>query len=159
MFAWTDDHIAELRRLAETKLSSSQIAALLGGGLSRNAVIGKLARLKIPLGGPRLNLSPRREPTPRPKPQSRAARIVALRAAPVPHVEPAPPTVIDAAALEPTVLFLNRTARQCAWPYGDPSADMMCCGRRVVPNSSDWPYCGSHLAKAAQVRRDARRAA
>lgn len=45
--SWTDEKIAHLRKLAKKGISAAQIAEELGGGFSRNAVIGKMHRLKI----------------------------------------------------------------------------------------------------------------
>ncbi|MEM0907525.1 MAG: GcrA family cell cycle regulator, partial [Pseudomonadota bacterium] len=44
--SWTDERIEELRKLWADGLSASQIADSLGG-VSRNAVIGKIHRLGL----------------------------------------------------------------------------------------------------------------
>src|SRR6218665_1072362 len=44
---WTDERVEKLKRLWAEGLSASQIAAQLGG-VSRNAVIGKVHRLSLP---------------------------------------------------------------------------------------------------------------
>ncbi|KQT88123.1 GcrA family cell cycle regulator [Aurantimonas sp. Leaf443] len=44
---WTDERVELLKRLWTEGLSASQIAERLGGGVSRNAVIGKVHRLKL----------------------------------------------------------------------------------------------------------------
>ena len=57
---WTDERVARLKKLwSETGKSAAEIARELGGGLSRNAVIGKVHRLGLsgrasanPLGRP-----------------------------------------------------------------------------------------------------------
>ena len=51
-FAWTDEYVSELRQLWETGLSAAKIAVRLHPGLSRNAVIGKARRLKLPARAP-----------------------------------------------------------------------------------------------------------
>lgn len=52
---WTDERVEKLKKLWAEGLSASQIAAQLGG-VSRNAVIGKVHRLNLPgrvkAGGP-----------------------------------------------------------------------------------------------------------
>lgn len=58
---WTDDKIAEMRRLAAEGHSSSQMGAVLG--CSRNAVIGKMHRLKFEFGF-RPKATPRAKPAP-----------------------------------------------------------------------------------------------
>ena len=44
---WTDERVEKLKKLWSEGLSASQIAAQLGG-VSRNAVIGKVHRLNLP---------------------------------------------------------------------------------------------------------------
>jgi GcrA cell cycle regulator len=44
---WTDERVEKLKKLWADGLSASQIAAQLGG-VSRNAVIGKVHRLNLP---------------------------------------------------------------------------------------------------------------
>ena len=44
---WTDERVEKLKKLWAEGLSASQIAAQLGG-VSRNAVIGKVHRLNLP---------------------------------------------------------------------------------------------------------------
>lgn len=44
---WSDDRVETLKRLWKEGYSASQIAAELGGGISRNGVIGKVHRLKL----------------------------------------------------------------------------------------------------------------
>ncbi len=44
---WTDERVERLKKLWSEGLSASQIAAQLGG-VSRNAVIGKVHRLNLP---------------------------------------------------------------------------------------------------------------
>ena len=103
--AWTDDRVATLRKMWADGNSASQIATALGG-VTRNAVIGKVHRLglsgrdrtgtgakaqaaKASRATPRKPAAPRRAPTQRsaPKPASRPA---ARKAAPQskPPVEP-----------------------------------------------------------------------
>ncbi|MFB9140102.1 GcrA family cell cycle regulator [Maritalea porphyrae] len=45
--AWTDERVATLKKLWMEGLSASQIAGELGEGVTRNAVIGKVHRLKL----------------------------------------------------------------------------------------------------------------
>src|SRR5689334_24678284 len=56
---WTDERVELLRKLWSEGLSASQIAAQLGG-VSRNAVIGKVHRLKLS-GRGRATASPARQ--------------------------------------------------------------------------------------------------
>ncbi|WP_370931684.1 GcrA family cell cycle regulator [Bartonella sp. DGB1] len=45
--SWTPERVKLLERLWKEGFTASQIAAQLGGGVSRNAVIGKVYRLKL----------------------------------------------------------------------------------------------------------------
>lgn len=101
MSAWTQDRINLLNRLWPEGRSAETIAAELGGGLTRNAVLSKVARLGLSEG--RTGARSRREPTHRDA--------------------PAPPP--DGSA---TILSVHRT--DCRWPYGEPGdAAFSLCGR------------------------------
>jgi len=142
---WTDERVELLKKLWQDGLSASQIAKQLGG-VTRNAVIGKVHRL---------GLSGRAAP-------SKPARTVfkAPRSARPVSAAPSPPRrIADPASLpqsspvryveeEPglaTVLTLG--AHMCKWPIGDPSLDSFTfCGRRT----GEGPYCHEHSEVAYQ---------
>ena len=44
---WTDDRVEQLKRMWSEGLTASQIAARIGQGVTRNAVIGKVHRLGL----------------------------------------------------------------------------------------------------------------
>jgi GcrA cell cycle regulator len=145
---WTDERVEQLKQLWAEGLSASQIARQLGG-VTRNAVIGKVHRLGLAgratparAERPRLQVA-RRAPRPRPAP-----------AIQVPIVEKDP--VIDEFGRKTTVLTISD--RMCKWPIGDPStAEFHFCGHPPKPGS---PYCEAHCVKAfqpAQSRRDRER--
>jgi GcrA cell cycle regulator len=135
---WTDDRVETLKRLWLVGLSAAQVARQLGG-VSRNAVIGKLHRLGLTgvraaaarprrIAGtptrPRRPVQPRRRATPvAPHPQTMP-----------PAIDPAEPGLVrDATELRPHL---------CKWPIGDPQADdFSFCGRRTL---DDGPYCPTH---------------
>src|ERR1043166_3478497 len=141
--SWTDERVDQLKSLWTEGLSASQIARVLGG-VTRNAVIGKVHRLglagrAVPARGDR----PRLPPAPRLSGRS-------------PVVEP-PMVAEDPRVLEDgshaTVLTIND--RMCRWPIGDPSADEFhFCGRKPKTGS---PLCEAHCPQAHQpqaLRRD-----
>jgi GcrA cell cycle regulator len=145
---WTDERVETLKKLWQDGLSASQIAKQLGG-VTRNAVIGKVHRLG--LSGRATPSKPARPAFKAPRPQ----RPVVQPAAPRRIVEPvavatsAPPSlpvrVLDEAPGSATVLTLG--AHMCKWPIGDPAADgFTFCGRRA----SDGPYCTEHAQVAYQ---------
>lgn len=76
-FDWNDDAIALLSKLWGEGKSASECAALLGGGVSRSAVIGKVHRLKLAKRSRDVTASaPRRKPArvpSRPKPAPKPA--------------------------------------------------------------------------------------
>ncbi|WP_235927776.1 GcrA family cell cycle regulator, partial [Sandarakinorhabdus rubra] len=45
--AWTDERIAKLKQGWESGMTATQIAEMLGEGVTRNAVIGKAHRLGL----------------------------------------------------------------------------------------------------------------
>lgn len=142
---WTDERVSTLRELWGNGKSASEIAKILGGGISRNAVIGKAHRLNLsgrpsPIKRKPSGVSERPRPTPvmAPKP-----KIVA------PEPEPVPP------AGGATILSL--TERMCRWPIGDPrTPQFRFCGCAVAPGET---YCAKHAAVAYQKPNNARREA
>ena len=74
--AWTEDRVETLKKLWADGLSASQIAKQLGG-VTRNAVIGKVHRLG--LSGRAAPSRPARRPAPRPAPRPAAAETVRTR--------------------------------------------------------------------------------
>ena len=142
---WTDERVATLKKLWLEGLSASQIAKQLGG-VTRNAVIGKVHRLG--LSG---RAAPSQPARPVFKPQ-RLARPVAPAPQPVRRIiasAPTPPEPVIRRVEEPgsaTVLTLG--AHMCKWPIGDPSSDNFSfCGGRV----SQGVYCKSHAELAYQA--------
>ncbi|MFN3885297.1 MAG: GcrA family cell cycle regulator [Rhodocyclaceae bacterium] len=133
---WTDERVDRLKSLWKDGLSASQVARALGG-VTRNAVIGKVHRL---------GLSGRARP---PRPGSRNAgaatkrgRAPRRRLTPVLRpwplvVEPAPVLGLsDVASIGP---------HACRWPIGDPKAPgFALCGRRAERGA----YCAPHGAIA-----------
>jgi GcrA cell cycle regulator len=163
--SWTDERVELLKKLWIDGLSASQIAAQLGG-VTRNAVIGKVHRL---------NLSGRAKPastTPRPRKTGRAASphrpaartYVAGNTALKIHAHPAPRRVPSPVPFEDLVVpislnvsLMELNDSMCKWPIGDPTAENFCfCGHR---NFNGMPYCEYHSRIAYQPverRRDRR---
>ncbi|HEY8617268.1 GcrA family cell cycle regulator [Phenylobacterium sp.] len=145
---WTDERVELLKKLWQDGLSASQIAKQLGG-VTRNAVIGKVHRLG--LSGRAAPSKPARTvfKAPRPaRPVTAAPSAPRRIAEPLPvaaAVQPTPVRYIEEAPGTATVLTLG--AHMCKWPIGDPALDNFTfCGRR----SSEGPYCHEHSAVAYQ---------
>ena len=132
---WTDERVETLKKLWLDGLSASQIAKQLGG-VTRNAVIGKVHRL---------GLSGRAAPSQPARPV--VSQPVARRAVEHTAHQPAqrPANFVE---LPGTATVLTLGAHMCKWPIGDPSTeDFSFCGRRSF---EDGPYCVEHARVAYQ---------
>ena len=141
---WNEERVALLRKLWAEGLSASQIAKQLGG-VTRNAVIGKVHRLG--LAGRATPSRPAKRPVraqrprvigptaPRMRPPSATPAVV------IPDLEPL--TLGDGKTA--SVLTLNES--MCKFPIGDPNdVDFAFCGRSAVCG----PYCQDHARLAYQ---------
>lgn len=152
---WTDDVIAKLKLLHAEGLSSSQIGLEIG--TTRNAVIGKVHRLKLNVGRVKRTPEPRkRRPRPPAMPRVRIAATRRQRGDPNPgassafgrkpmpaHVEAFPAIV---ATDVPRLTLLELTEHTCKFPIGDPKhADFGFCGEALATLG---PYCPVHAARA-----------
>ena len=141
--SWTDERVEQLKKLWLEGLSASQIAKQLGG-VTRNAVIGKVHRL---------GLSGRATPSQPQRPVFRAPRaprpvmVGQAQRRSEPHAAPAqPPVYVREEPGSATVLTLG--AHMCKWPIGDPASDEFTfCGRR---SHEEGPYCTEHARVAYQ---------
>jgi len=70
---WTEERVELLKKLWLEGLSASQIAGVLGEGVTRNAVIGKVHRLKLSGRAKPVTAAPRVRTAPRPAPPRRVA--------------------------------------------------------------------------------------
>ena len=136
MSDWSDTRVTALQSLWLDGLSASQIAKQLGG-LTRNAVIGKVHRLGLsgrrrPSEPGRLERQPRpRTPAP-PRPLSAKGRP---KPPPLPSRSEPPP---EGPGLVSSMVQLG--AHACKWPIGDPKSEAFTfCGR-----ASEGRYCLAH---------------
>ncbi|MGZ9100205.1 MAG: cell cycle sigma 70 cofactor GcrA [Brevundimonas sp.] len=153
---WTEDRVGALKKLWLEGQSASQIAKQLGGGVTRNAVIGKVHRLGLsgraaPSQPARATFRPSRPRPAAPPTQAPSAprRIEAVQPRPASASVPAPMPDLPGTA---TVMTLG--AHMCKWPIGDPSSnEFSFCGRRA----SESVYCVEHarVAYQPQVKRGA----
>jgi len=143
---WTDERVETLKKLWLDGLSASQIAKQLGG-VTRNAVIGKVHRL---------GLSGRATPSQPQRPTFKTPRAPrpAIAASPAPRrsIEASMPHPLPAPILAPeepgTATVLTLGAHMCKWPIGDPASDSFTfCGRR---SDREGPYCTEHARVAYQ---------
>lgn len=147
--SWTDERIVLLKQLWGEGKSAAEIAKALGGGLTRNAVIGKAHRLKLSNRVSPIQQNNKKTPAAAP-----AAKIVEEK-------KPAPAKAVAAANVAATpkrttqgVSLVNLKERMCRWPSGDPKdADFHFCGDEGVPG---LPYCSVHAKAAYQTPNRAR---
>lgn len=161
--SWTDETVATLTRLWKEGNSARQIAAMMGGGITRNAVIGKCGRLSLTMSGkphqtsrkPAAPKNPRPPRTPfefgaplkakREKHQN-SANIVNKKESrkkdPGLVVRPA-----DGPPVDRHLSLVDLGPRDCKWPHGDPrGADYHYCGCETA--RPGVPYCAWHMGKA-----------
>ena len=159
---WTDERVETLKKLWADGLSASQIAAELGG-ITRNAVIGKVHRLGL---SGRAKSPASAAPRPRkPRPHSQMLRVsrpamrgnTALAQAYEFEVEAEPEVIENIIPLGQRRSLLELTEETCRWPIGDPGTpEFFFCGGQSV---TGLPYCAYHSRVAyqpANMRRDRR---
>ena len=182
--SWTDDRVETLKRMWGEGQSASQIAKELGG-VTRNAVIGKVHRLGLSnrTGGAAPKHAPKAEPRAKPstaaKPEARVRAevkpadkpILPMRKPIITAGQPLPPqpsaneispealaSVREIEKKSKKISLMDLTERTCKWPVGDPATDdFWFCG---LPVQQDKPYCEAHVSVAFQPmssRRDRRR--
>lgn len=159
---WTDERVDLLKKLWAEGLSASQIAKQLGG-VTRNAVIGKVHRLGLS-GRATSNRAPRTRPqTAAPaalqaRPQADPVQIeenVLVKEKPLTAPAPASRALPEIVA-EGGATVLSLTEHTCKWPIGDPGeSDFHFCGARSAPG---MPYCAEHARLAYQPVQPRKRA-
>ena len=182
--AWTDDRVEVLKKMWGEGKSASQIAKELGG-VTRNAVIGKVHRLGLSNRATTSKATTKKDPnkiktTPTHVPviSTTESKITTPKATNIPPRkpiikagQPLPPqpsaNEISVEALEKVakiekkakkLTLMELTEKTCKWPVGDPATeDFWFCGLGVEIGK---PYCEAHNAVAFQpmsARRDRRR--
>ena len=178
--SWTDERVETLKKMWNDGQSASQIAKELGG-VTRNAVIGKVHRLGLSNRTTDKDATPTEAPKagkvekaskPDPKSQTRVVEVAVKPRRPIiPAGQPLPPqpsaneipeeTLATAREVEKSakrIGLMDLTERTCKWPIGDPATeDFWFCG---LGAQSGKPYCEAHTQVAFQPmssRRDRRR--
>lgn len=153
---WTEERVAELKKLWAEGHSASQIAKRLGS-VTRNAVIGKVHRLGLsgratpsrPVKRPPRLARPKPQHAPRqPAARSGAAAVAREATAPAPHVEAETNVEPQRLPNGDMVTVLTVKDSMCKWPIGDPAESTFgFCGHATVEGS---PYCADHARVAFQ---------
>ncbi|CAH1652938.1 MULTISPECIES: GcrA family cell cycle regulator [unclassified Chelatococcus] len=168
--SWSDERVELLRKLWSDGLSASQIAAELGG-ITRNAVIGKVHRLGLSgrakstaSSAPRPRKPVRQPGVTAPAPAATTSGPMRTNAAlaPQPVAEAAPVLVRLPQPREDVVIPMSERVTimelresMCRWPMGDPTTpEFRFCGAR---SELGMPYCSHHARIAYQPVADRRR--
>ena len=136
---WTDERLELLKSGFAAGLSCREIAA--DGGVSRNAVIGKLSRLGLTRENERdARAAPRKEP---PKGRRRGS-VPRLQYHLLQAIYAEPQAVANDAPIanEHCCSLLELSELRCRWPISTPGAEDFCfCGN---PPVEGLPYCPGH---------------
>jgi len=148
--AWTEDRVETLKKLWTDGLSASQIARKMGG-VTRNAVIGKVHRLGLSGRASPARVSTARVSTgtsrARPSTPSLSGGRSQYSDSSISDLkeEVVPEPILSA---EERASVLHLTEHTCKWPIGDPgTTEFHFCGARAKSGS---PYCTTHAAQAYQ---------
>lgn len=149
-FDWNEEKVEELKRLVAERHSYGAIAKIMGGGLTRNAVLGKALRMKLNGTEGRTRSHGIRATAERPVQGKHTARRAR-------NSVPAPKVVAQADAEGHRVLssdiwsapagsqlipLVQLTEHTCKWPIGDPlQPGFGFCGQHSADGS---PYCPHH---------------
>lgn len=134
-------------------LSASRVALELNRSfhpdppLSRNAIIGKVTRLRLD-SHPRCGSPRHREDGGRNASTVKRVRRIKIQSGVEIPVEPLPPPPIDDLAIPQAQrrTIMELSGDTCRWPVGDPAAaDFFFCG---APPRDGRPYCPAHSARA-----------
>ncbi len=148
---WNEETIARIRALWAEGHSTAEIGRRMG--VSKNAVVGKAHRLKLPA-----RASPIRRGTGEKRPARASVRRVTGPTLPALHSvpRPAPAASKPAVPLRPVPMQPRPAGRvsACCWPLGEPGTrEFRFCGDPTVPAK---PYCDEHVALAYVKVRDRR---
>lgn len=170
---WTEERVELLKKLWLEGFSASQIAGELGDGVTRNAVIGKVHRLKLSGRAKPASAAPRSRPAPRSNTPRRVSApsasvrttlsgvlkerrtvsapmigATALKIAEevVSEAYIAPQTSELFIPVDKRLTLLQLSEHTCKWPIGDPlTPDFYFCGQHT---DDGHPYCEFHSRKA-----------
>jgi len=137
---WTTDRVELLKSHFDAGLSCREIAAAIG--VSRNAVIGKLARLQLTRGPARAEPRPSKTARERSRKSIPRMQYQMLQAV----YEEAQPVALDAIASDHRCSLYELSNERCRWPISTPGAEDFCfCGNTPVDG---MPYCLGHTRLA-----------
>jgi len=157
---WSPERENALREFALEGLAASRIASAMnqrfGSNYTRNAIIGKMRRLGVPLyhavgpyqAGVKRSYPNRRKTVslakPRPKRPPKTRIMAVIR-------EALPDMASTEAISSNPVHLLDATDNHCRWPIGEPS-EMLFCGNPVLQAKGIHQWCASHCLIGLNVR-------
>jgi len=175
--SWTDDRVETLKKMWGEGQSASQIAKELGG-VTRNAVIGKVHRLGLSnrsSGSSPAKAAAKEKPAatktsgrPKitPKAETTSTNMIVqhvphVRRAIIPAGQPLPPqpsaneispeklaSVREVEKKSKKIGLMELTERTCKWPVGDPATDDFWFCGLTTQTGK--PYCEAHVGVAFQ---------
>lgn len=151
---WTPDRVATLTQRWADGVSAAKLADELG--VSRNAVIGKIGRLKLPQRETKIGYANVGNRTPRER-KERHLRVSKKNGAKPVLVDEIffypPPGIEDLAIPTEQRKFIHQLNNHtCRWPVGNPGdLDFFYCGAEPL---KDHPYCTDHCRRAFRAKVD-----
>lgn len=154
--AWTKERVELLAKLAEQGLSARKIAERFGGVVTRNAVIGKIHRLKLVHNSSQAGRrSTKGVSAARASKQPESTKTTPVYRVGRPSQPPSAALVRDPNGLPFCEIYVAPEKRKgivdlepgdCRWPIGDPlHASFHFCGREKAQGLS---YCAHHAQVA-----------
>ncbi len=154
---WTPERTNALIALWDEGHSTAEIGRRLG--VTKNSVVGKVHRLRLPKRGSPIHssasrgeapISIARAPISRGTASQRPMASPPPRSAHTPGAAPQPQPIVLKVVYEPmpaNVINLSAlTSDMCSWPIGDPGMEgFRFCGRSAVAGK---PYCAEHCSIA-----------
>jgi GcrA cell cycle regulator len=135
---WTREKTSFLKQCWRQGMSARWIAERMGA--TRNAVIGKVHRLELPIADR----------------THRDTRATVSKVALPPQPPPLKPQAVNNSVTflprgTATTLLMSMSADNCRWPDGDPSGDdfTFCAGKKHM----NFPYCKAHCDISYNVQR------
>jgi GcrA cell cycle regulator len=136
MMVWTDQRNEELRGYFEAKMSASEMAAKMGNGLTRSAILGKCHRLGLKRGHKEIYRKPSDPRQARKKPTNRYATRGGAYSVETKPGAPPPETIVDLAPLN--IPLADIRALQCRWVSSE--QPVLFCGHSALVGS----WCEAH---------------
>lgn len=140
---WTDERMEVLKRMWTEGFSGAQIAKKLGG-ITRNAVIGKIHRLGLaarakPSAPAKVGVRVRAKVARRPRSSDTGRAVATTKLRPLPPPRREPPPVVSVENARP---WITRAFGECAYPVAGEGADTFSC---CAP-CGEATYCKAHRA-------------